>query len=187
MIQINALCCGSAGLPCSKLLRRKAPRPRNLPRANGMEKDERKLDIHCGVDVEWCSSNNAGSVLTQAGNVPYSAFGGMQDSDAPSPEALLIAAISSCYSITLSNVLRAACLPQAHISVHAEGVIVRELGQVQFARVTVHPTIRGADALLRDAYEKAAATARDGCVVGRSIRGNVAYVVGEVSLPKSTD
>ena len=95
---------------------------------------------------------------------------------------MLIAALSSCYSITLANVLEAASLPQEHISVHADGVIVRHLGEVEFARVTVSPTIRGADVLRRDAYKKAAVAARDDCLIGRSIRGNVAYIVGAISL-----
>ena len=111
----------------------------------------------------------------------------MQSGKSPSPEVLLIAALSSCYSITLSNVLEAASLPQKHISVHADGIIVKDLGEVQFARVTVSPTIRGADVLRRDAYQKAAVAARDGCLIGRSIRGNVAYIVGGVSLSQSAD
>ena len=154
---------------------------------NIMQKDERELDIHCGIDLEWCSSENAGSIAMPAGNVPYSALVWTQGAVAPNPEALLIAAISSCYSITLANYLEAAGLPQNRISVHADGVIVSDLGRMQFTRVTVSPTIRGADALRGDAYQKAAIAARDDCLIGRSIRGNVAYVVGDVALPRSTD
>ena len=146
-----------------------------------------KSESHCIVELEWCSSDNVGSIVTPAGNVPYSRSGRTQDSERLSPEVLLIAAISSCYSLTLSNILQAAALPQQHISVHADGLIVRALGRAQFARVTVSPTIRGGDILRRDAYQKAAIAARDDCLVGRSIRGNVAYVVGDVSLPQFTD
>jgi len=151
-----------------------------------MEKDEGNLDIHCRVDVEWCSSASAGGIVTPAGNVPYAALGRTQG-EGLSPEGLLIAAISSWYGITLSNVLQAASLPQRHESVHADGVIVRDLGRAQFTCVTVNPTIRGADALRRDAYRKAAIAARDVCLIGRSIRGNVPYVVGDVFLPQSID
>jgi hypothetical protein len=63
---------------------------------------------------------------------------------------------------------------------------IRSVGS-QFARVTINPTICGADALRRDAYEKAAIAARDGCMIGRSRRGNIAVVVGGVSLPPSTE
>jgi organic hydroperoxide reductase OsmC/OhrA len=145
-------------------------------------KDAQQLDIHCGVDLEWSSANNVGSIVTPTGNVPYSALGRTQGREQPSPEVLLIAALSSCYSITLANVLEAASLPQEHISVHADGVIVRHLGELQVTRVTVSPTIQGADVLRRDAYKKAAVAARDDCLIGRSIRGNVAYIVGVISL-----
>ena len=156
-----------------------------LASANIMQKDERDLEIHCGVDLEWCSSENAGRIAMPAGNVPYSALVWNQGALGPNPEVLLIAAISSCYSITLANFLEAAGLPQNRISVHTDGVIVNDFGRVQFTRVTVSPTISGADVLRREAYQKAAVAARDDCLIGRSIRGNVAYVVGDVVLPQS--
>jgi organic hydroperoxide reductase OsmC/OhrA len=53
---------------------------------------------------------------------------------------------------------------------------------VKFTTVTVRPTIHGADAAQRQAYERATIAARNNCFIGRSIRGNIAYVVGEVSL-----
>jgi organic hydroperoxide reductase OsmC/OhrA len=143
------------------------------------------MDIHCGVDLEWSSADNTGSITSPTGDVRYSALR-LPDtaSNGPSPEALLVAAISSCYSIALSNVLRASSLPQTSVSIRADGVIVSEFGKGQFKRVTVNPTIRGADILRRDAYEKAAIAARDECLIGRSIRGNVAYIVGDVSLQR---
>ena len=87
--------------------------------------------------------------------------------------------------MTLAKTLQAASLPQKHISVHAEGVIAKDLARVRFGLVTVSLTILGADALRRDAYQRAAIAARDDCLIGRSIRGNVAYVVGDVSLAQS--
>jgi organic hydroperoxide reductase OsmC/OhrA len=99
---------------------------------------------------------------------------------------LLIAAISSSYSIALFNVLRASCLPQTRVSVHGCGIIGSNCGKAHFTRVIISPTIQGADLERRDAYEMAATAARDDCLVGRSIRGNVAYVVGEVVLLHST-
>jgi peroxiredoxin-like protein len=146
------------------------------------------MDIHRSADLEWSSSDNAGSITTPAGNMAYSVLDLTGSGRGrPNPETLLIAAVSSCYSITLSNVLRAASLPQSRVSVRADGVIVNDSGKAQFARVTVNPTIRGADVRRRGAYEKAAIAARDDCLIGRSIRGNVAYVVGDVSLLRSTE
>ena len=34
-----------------------------------------KMDIHCNADLEWNGSRNVGSILTPAGNLPYSAPG----------------------------------------------------------------------------------------------------------------
>ena len=144
------------------------------------------MDLHSGVDLEWCSSGTPGSIVTPSGNVPYSIFRRMDGGDRPSPQVLLVAAISSSYSITLAEVLQDALLPQTRISVHADGVIVLEFGEEHLARVTVRPTICGADIRRRDAYERAAIAARDSCMIGRSIRGNVAYVVGHVSLSQTT-
>ncbi len=141
------------------------------------------MDIHYNIDLEWHSTDNVGSITTPTGNLPYARLGETdRRREAPGPETLLIAAISSCYSIILSDTLRAASLPQSGIAVRAEGVIASERGRTQFARVTVNPIIRGADTLRRNAYEKAAVAARDECLIGRSIRGNVAYVVGDVVL-----
>lgn len=58
----------------------------------------------------------------------------------PSPEALLVAAISSCDSITLSSMIRAASLPQTGVSIHADSVIVSEFGKAQFTRLTIRPS-----------------------------------------------
>src|SRR6185437_7560394 len=115
-----------------------------------------ELKIHCGLDLEWRSADHVGRILTKAGNLRYSATGRADGGDEPSPEVLLIAAISSCYSIALSDVLQAAFLPQSQISVHTDGVLVRDRGRLQFACVTVNPTICGADTLRREAYQKAA-------------------------------
>lgn len=141
------------------------------------------MGIHFSIDLEWNSADNAGWIKTPTGNLPFSGLGPSNFGDnRQGPEVLLIAAISSCYSIVLSNVLQTASLPQTHVSVRADGVVASERGKDQFVRVTVNPVIRGADVRRRDDYEKAAIVARDGCLIGRSIRGNVAYIVGDVVL-----
>jgi organic hydroperoxide reductase OsmC/OhrA len=140
------------------------------------------MHSHCSVAVEWDSSGNADSIVTPAGCVAYSALGLAAGGNGTGPEALLIAAVASCYSVTLSHVLERTSLPLTRVSVLADGLIADDSGKEHPTSVTVHPTIRGADTLRRGAYEKAAAAARDQCLVGRSVRGNVAYVVGRVSL-----
>src|ERR1700722_14335631 len=97
------------------------------------------MEMHCSVDLDWSASDNAGTVATPMGDLPYSALGPAAiGGNGASPEALLIAAIASCYSITLSNVLRDASLPQTRVSVRAEGVIASDCGKPRFTRVTVH-------------------------------------------------
>ncbi len=141
------------------------------------------MDVQCSIDLEWNSTHGSGNIRMARCNVSYAALGTLTDAGvAPTPETLLIAAISSSYSIALSNVLRAASLPQTGLSVCASGTIGNNCGKTCFTHVTVSPTIEGADLLRRHAYESAARAARNECLVGRSVRGNVAYVVGQVAL-----
>jgi organic hydroperoxide reductase OsmC/OhrA len=145
------------------------------------------MDVQCSIDLDWSSGDGSGNINMAARRVGYAALGATGPSNgAPSPETLLIAAISSSYSIALANLLRAACLPQTRVSVHGCGIIGSNCGKAQFTRVIISPTVHGVDLQQRDAYENAATAARDDCLVGRSIRGNVAYVVGEVVLLDST-
>ena len=145
------------------------------------------MEIHCSVDLEWNTSESAGRIKMPAGTIAYA------DSEPadprrrdPSPETLLVAAISSSYTITLSNLLQESRLPRTRIAVRADGAIAGGHERPQFTRLRVSLTIHGADVLRRDAYEKAAVTARDECPIGWSIRGNVVYVVGEVTLLRPT-
>ena len=99
-----------------------------------------------------------------------------------SPEDFFVAAAASSYSVTLAETLRAIGLPQTSLAIHAEGLVTSDAGSERFTTVTVQPTIQGADIAQRQAYEKAAIAARNNCFIGRSIRGNIAYVVDGVSL-----
>ena len=99
-----------------------------------------------------------------------------------SPEDLFVAAAASSYSVTFAEMLRAVGLPQSSLAIHAEGLVTSDAGAERSTTVTVRPTIQGADIARRQAYEKAAIAARNNCFIGRSIRGNIAYVVGGLSL-----
>lgn len=146
------------------------------------------MESHCGVDVEWSPIGNAGAIAMQSGNVPFLEFCPTEAAKGKlTPAALLLAAMASCYGITLANLLRGAALPGTHVSVRADGIIANEHGRARFTRVMVRPVILGADILRRHAYNKAALAAREGCLIGRSIRGNVAFIVGEVSLMGSAN
>ncbi len=141
------------------------------------------MEVHYNIELHCNTSDGADSVTTSEGRVIHPELGSADAGrNGPSPETLLMAAISTSYSITLSSVLREACLPRSRVSVRADGVTVGSHGRPKFTRVRVSPTIRGADVLRRGAYEKAATVARDDCPIGCSIRGNVAYIVGDVVL-----
>jgi organic hydroperoxide reductase OsmC/OhrA len=146
------------------------------------------MESHCGIDVDWSPAGNAGAITTRSDSVPFTEFCPTKTAMGElTPEALLLAAMASCYGITFANLLRGAALPGRRDSVRADGVIANEHGTARFTRVIVRPLIRGADIARRHAYNQAAVAAREDCLIGRSIRGNVAFVVGDVSLMESTD
>ena len=143
------------------------------------------MDVQCSMDAEWNSDERSGKIIMLTCNVRYATLDEIDGSGGSAPETLLIAAISSSYSIALSNILRIGCLPQTRVSVHGSGTIVNSCGRAQFDRVVISPTIQGADLCRQNAYQDAALAAREHCLIGRSIRGNVAYVVGDVVLRHS--
>jgi organic hydroperoxide reductase OsmC/OhrA len=146
------------------------------------------MDAQCRIDVEWNSNESLGNIILGSKTVGYWTLRAAdRDRNGLTPEALLIAAMSTSFSMVLSDILRAASLPQTRICVRGSGTIESSCGTAQFDRVVLSPTIQGADLSRRDAYEKAATAARDGCLIGRSVRGNVAYVIGKVLLPLCTD
>ena len=56
-----------------------------------------------------------------------------------------------------------------------------------FTLVIVHATVAGADPKAQSAYRRAAIEARGRRPVARSIRGNVAYKLGEVLLTEQSE
>jgi peroxiredoxin-like protein len=135
------------------------------------------------VDLEWRADQKFGEITIGDVRACVSEPRVMGGTGAGmSPEDFFVAAAASSYSITLSETLRAIGLPQTSLAIHAEGLVTSDAGSERFTTVTVRPTIQGADIAQRQAYEKAAIAARNNCFIGRSIRGNIAYVVGGVSL-----
>jgi len=135
------------------------------------------------VDLEWRADQKFGEITVGEARTCVSeprVMGGT--GVGMSPEDLFVAATASSYSVTLAEMLRALGLPQSSLAVHAEGLVASDAGAERFTTVTVRPSIHGADTAQRQAYEKAAIAARNNCFIGRSIRGNIAYVVGDVSL-----
>src|SRR4051812_12215412 len=108
------------------------------------------------VDLEWRADQKFGEIA--AGDVHMCVseprvMGGT--GTGMSPEDLFVAAAVSSYSVTLAEMLRAMALPQGSLAIRAEGLVASDAGPEKFAMVTLRPTIRGANAAQRDAYEKA--------------------------------
>jgi organic hydroperoxide reductase OsmC/OhrA len=136
------------------------------------------MDLHVTATAEWNGSRRAGAV----GKLPFASFRPLGTAgDQPSPEYLLLAAITSSYALTLSLGLRAADLAHMSVRVHADATIDGDPANTRFTRVKLAPKITGADLGRRGDYETAATAARND-VVGRSVRGGIAYVIGEIVL-----
>ncbi len=141
------------------------------------------MENTCCIDLEWQVSDGAGTITAPAETLPdFVARQIAPGATMPGPETLLVAAIASSYGIALANLLDAAALPRGGIVVRAAGTVVMGYGKARFTRMLVTPNIRGADLARQEEYRKVANTARDECVIGRSVRGNVAFVVGDASL-----
>jgi organic hydroperoxide reductase OsmC/OhrA len=135
------------------------------------------------IDLEWQGFDGAETVATSAGSLPDFVVRQLSPgATTPGPEALLLAAIASSYGIALANLLDAAALPRGRTAVRVSGTITGDHGKARFTRMVVTPNIRGADLRRQEEYRRAANTARDECIIGRSVRGSVALVVGDVTL-----
>jgi peroxiredoxin-like protein len=135
------------------------------------------------VDLEWRADQKFGEITIGDVHAYVSEPRVMGGTGAGmSPADFFVAAAASSYSVTLAETLRAIGLPQTSLAIRAEGLVTSNAGSERFTTITVRPTIQGADIAQRQAYEKAAIAARNNCFIGRSIRGNIAYVVGGVSL-----
>jgi organic hydroperoxide reductase OsmC/OhrA len=141
-----------------------------------------------GIDLEWSTAHGAGKIATTCGGVVFSEFvQPIAGRGELNPENLLLAAAASSYGIALADLLRNGSLPSTRVIVHADGFMASERGKPCVTRVMLRPTILGAHIPRQNAYKKAAIAARDECIVGRSIRGNVAFGVGDVTIAGSTN
>lgn len=142
------------------------------------------------VSAVWSGSgrDGSGTLLLGGQTVPYSApdtMGGK--GEGTSPEELLLAAVTSCYSGTLFRLVQRAGLPIARVNMHTEGTVSNYPAAATFSRITVHPTIVGGDASKLEEYQAAAAAARDHCFIGRTVRDYLEYRVGTVEVQPAAD
>jgi peroxiredoxin-like protein len=139
------------------------------------------------VDLEWPANQKFGEITVGEARTCVSKPRVVGTGAGMSLEDLFVAAAASSCSVTLAEMLRAVGLPQSLLAVHAEGLLASDAGAERFTTVTVRPSVQGADPAQRQAYEKAAIAARNNCFIDRSIRGNIAYVVGGLCLSVSQE
>lgn len=145
-------------------------------------------DLLFSTELNWHGTGREGEGLVKLAQaqVAYSAPDSMGGKGSgTSPEELLIAAVSTCYSGTLFGILRKEKLPVEDLSIRAEGMVTGYPMQSKFSLLRVSPTIYGGDRDRKEAYEQAARTARDKCFIGKTIAGNVDYEVGHVEVADS--
>ncbi len=99
----------------------------------------------------------------------------------PSPEEMLIAAVVSCYCITLALLMeKRRMTPAPPISVDAEGTIIRNPDRtLKFTEIRLKPKIAasGFDAAAQEKILDMAHKAEQYCVISNAVRGNVAITV----------
>ncbi len=90
-----------------------------------------------------------------------------------SPEELIAAALSSCFSMALSAGLARAGTPPKKLETDVVSTFVGGEGIKSFA-VTVRGDVPGAD---EEAFREAAEQAKEGCPVSKALQGNVELTV----------
>jgi peroxiredoxin-like protein len=143
------------------------------------------VDLAFKIQAEWSGLGREGEGTLHLGDhaVRYSGPANMGGKGVgASPEDLLLAAVTACYSGTLMHVLRQAELPADSVAIETDGTVEGFPGQAVFSAIVVNPTIRGGDARRTDAYLEAAERARQHCFIGRTVRDYLDYRVGTVTV-----
>ena len=143
------------------------------------------MDLFFDVRAEWAGVGKQGEGKMRVGEhrLAYSAPAAMGGKGVgTSPEDLLLAAVTACYSGTLMRVLNQSHLPAESVAIHTDGMVEGYPLNAKFSRITVNPMIRGGDVSRKGEYEKAAEIARDRCFIGRTVRDYLTYAVGEVAI-----
>ena len=127
-------------------------------------------DLQTGEGVVTLDSSHAGKFP-----VTFPTRGGEPDGHT-SPEELIAAAHSACYSMSLSNGLTTAGTPPTSLSVSAEVTLGRIDGAPVITNIalTVEGDVPGID---QAGFAAAAAVAKDGCPVSKALAG-----VSDISL-----
>lgn len=128
-----------------------------------------------------------GNLTLSTGTIEYGVppqFGGA--SGKTSPEELLLAALSSCFSMTLGFIFEKRKIPVQDLEMRAEGIVNRIERQLVLTSITLKPllTIANDNETLRQDIDSAIERAKQACLISNSIRGNVELKV-EVEFKNS--
>jgi lipoyl-dependent peroxiredoxin len=127
-------------------------------------------DLQTGSGVVTLDSSNAGQFP-----VTFPTRAGEPDGHT-SPEELVAAAHSACYSMSLANGLSTAGTPPTSLSVTAEVELGRNDSGLAITeiRLTVDGTVPGITA---EAFQAAAAEAKAGCPISKALAGVASITV----------
>lgn len=142
-------------------------------------------DLTFAIQARWAGSGIHGEGKIEAGGqvIHYSAPATMGGKGVgTSPEELLLAAVTACYSGTLFRVLQQAQLPVQEVSIHTVGIVENYPSATRFSRLVVSPTVIGGQPASEEAYVKAAHRARELCFIGKTVRDYLDYAVGSVTI-----
>lgn len=147
-------------------------------------------DLTFGIQARWAGTgiHGEGKIETGGQVIRYSAPATMGGKGVgTSPEELLLAAVTACYSGTLFRVLQQAQLPVQEIVIQTEGTVENYPAAARFSRLVVSPTVVGGLPESEDAYVKAAHRARELCFIGKTVRDYLNYAVGSITVRGTTE
>jgi len=140
-------------------------------------------DLTFEVMTRWSGSGReaVGTVETGDQVLAWSVPSGMGGrGEGSSPEELLASAVATCYTGTLGSLLSRDGLPWERLQVKMHETVVGQ--PTRIARLLAAPNILGGDPGRMEEYQRTAELARDHCFIGRSLRSDVAYEVGPVTI-----
>jgi peroxiredoxin-like protein len=123
------------------------------------------------------NSDGDGKIIADAGTVEYGvpeSLGGKAGRS--NPEEMLLAAVTSCFSITFALLAERRRLPVTEIHVEATGEVERQPDRtLKFTTIRLHTKIRmeGEDTTQQNAVLEAAHRAEKYCLISRALQGNV--------------
>ncbi len=119
-----------------------------------------------------------GSLKTESGALdgPYSFGSRFESGTGTNPEELVAAALAGCFSMALAASLERAGTPATRVATDASATV--EKVEAGFRVTRMHLVVRGTvPGVSAEAFAKAAAETRDGCIISQLYKGNTALTM----------